>query len=364
MISFDQYLERIAAAGSTVELARLYCDYCFDTFGCNSYNYMPLYQPDDPRELLQRHETYGPDKMLDIVTTMMPILEQDVGMVEGHRPHPGHVINQNKLFDGPGGWQTKTAYNEFLRPYHIERQMTSFICDGELIVAVLSLSHTRQRLFNDREEAELERITVPTERAMQSLLHAGNHAAGPNQIAATLEEGLPVAACLFDQQARLQWISKPAVSRLGMRSARVSGALLLGGDHLPLELLRRLARRALAAPDGALYPDRRLERALLRPGERLALRRLPASPGRGAMVLASINRGPAPAVRRSPGGHDLTAREAEVARLAADGYTMLNIAGRLGIREATVHTHMKRVYRKLRVANRAQLACCVLGLQI
>lgn len=262
---------------------------------------------------------------------MMPILEKDVGMIEAYRPRQGHVFNQNKALDGPGGWQTKPAYNEFLRPHRIDRQMCAYICDGDLVLSVLSLSHTRKRIFNEDEERQLERITAPTERAIRSLLHAGNHAAGPNQIAATLEEGLPVAACLFDQQARLQWISKPAVSRLGMRSARVSGALLLGGDHQPLELMRGLVRRALAAPDGALYPDQGLERALLRPGERLALRRLPAAPGHGPMVLAAIAQGPAPAALRSPGSQQLTPREREVARLAAEGYTMLNIAGRLDL---------------------------------
>ena len=383
MLSFANYLERIAAAASTAEVAGLYGEYCLKRFGCNSYNYMPLYQPDDPRELVQRHEAHSPAEMLEMVTTMMPILENDVGMVEGHQPRRGRVLNLNKVFDGPDGWQTKKAYNEFLRPYRIDRQMCAYICDGGLVISVLSLSHTRNRLFNGDEERELERITAPTERAIRSLIHAGNHVARPNQIAATLEQGLATAACLFDQQARVQWISKPAVARLGMRSARVSGALLLGGDHQPLELLRRLARRALAAPEGALYPDQGLERALLRPGERLALRRLPAAPGRGLMVLATITPAPAeapqsapqptaqssahspipkPTVPYDPTGTPLTPREREVARLAAEGYTMLNIAGRLDIREATVHTHLKHIYRKLRVANRAQLTCRLRGL--
>jgi DNA-binding CsgD family transcriptional regulator len=295
--------------------------------------------------------------MLEMVTTMMPMMENDVGMIEAYRPRQGHVFNQNK---GVADWQTIPVYHEFLRPYRIDRQMCAYICDGDLVLSVLSLSHTRKRIFNEDEERQLERITAPTERAIRSLLHAGNRATGPNQIATVLEQGLPVTACLFDSQARLQWISRPAVARLGMRATRVSGALLLGGDHRPLELLRGLARSALAAPEGALYPDQRLERALLRPGERLALRRLPAAPGRGPMVLAAIAQGPAPTALRSPGSQQLTPREREVARLAAEGYTMLNIAGRLDIREATVHTHLKHIYRKLRVANRAQLACHVL----
>jgi DNA-binding CsgD family transcriptional regulator len=52
----------------------------------------------------------------------------------------------------------------------------------------------------------------------------------------------------------------------------------------------------------------------------------------------------------------LTSREAEVARLAADGSTDRQIAERLGVSVRTVHTHLTRVYAKLGVADRRQLA--------
>jgi DNA-binding NarL/FixJ family response regulator len=52
--------------------------------------------------------------------------------------------------------------------------------------------------------------------------------------------------------------------------------------------------------------------------------------------------------------------ESQVARLAAEGFTILNIASRLGIREATVRTHLRRVYVKLGVHGRAELACAFL----
>jgi DNA-binding CsgD family transcriptional regulator len=52
----------------------------------------------------------------------------------------------------------------------------------------------------------------------------------------------------------------------------------------------------------------------------------------------------------------LTFREAEVAALAAQGFSMINIATRLNISKNTVHTHMKRIYRKLDVFSRAELS--------
>lgn len=50
---------------------------------------------------------------------------------------------------------------------------------------------------------------------------------------------------------------------------------------------------------------------------------------------------------------ELSAREAEVLRLVADGCTNRAVASRLGIGEATVKTHLMHVYEKLGVGDRA-----------
>jgi DNA-binding CsgD family transcriptional regulator len=52
----------------------------------------------------------------------------------------------------------------------------------------------------------------------------------------------------------------------------------------------------------------------------------------------------------------LSTREGDIAALAAEGYSVLAIASRLGIAESTVSSHLKRVYRKLGVRSRAELA--------
>lgn len=52
----------------------------------------------------------------------------------------------------------------------------------------------------------------------------------------------------------------------------------------------------------------------------------------------------------------LTGRELQIARLAARGLTDVNIALTLGISEQTVGAHMRRIFLKLRINSRLQLA--------
>lgn len=61
-------------------------------------------------------------------------------------------------------------------------------------------------------------------------------------------------------------------------------------------------------------------------------------------------------VALAPAGVELTRREREIAELAARGATSREIGERLGLSHRTVENHLQRVYVKLGVANRTELA--------
>jgi DNA-binding CsgD family transcriptional regulator len=132
------------------------------------------------------------------------------------------------------------------------------------------------------------------------------------------------------------------LAALGMTSS--VNALLVTSDERCAGWLALSTR----VPEGEL---------IARDGARLArVARLAAATIERALKLAGDAGASLPRAGASPVPAVLAAREAEVARLVAAGMSDLAIASRLGIAEATVGTHVHRIYRKLGVHSRVELS--------
>ena len=93
--------------------------------------------------------------------------------------------------------------------------------------------------------------------------------------------------------------------------------------------------------------------------DRDSRRPLGVSVGMTLRRLGVSRRARGPRRRPASGWESLTASERDVSRLVAEGLTNREVAKRLHVSPHTVNTHLRHVFEKLCVSNRAALAATV-----
>jgi DNA-binding CsgD family transcriptional regulator len=160
-------------------------------------------------------------------------------------------------------------------------------------------------------------------------------------------------------------VPEQAIDRLEVLASKIDGPLvaahlanaraLLDGDPLALHQVvddyEAMDALALAAEAAAVLAD--LHRA--RDESRLAT----AALQRSAELAERVGGLHTPVLARGAGVERLTAREREVALLVANGWSSRDVADHLGVSTRTVETHLARVYRKLGITSRSELAAAL-----
>jgi len=175
------------------------------------------------------------------------------------------------------------------------------------------------------------------------------------------ERGQAAFAALAAHDAARLGATRPAARQLARLASECDG------DFIPL-----LARHATAAADGAASLLETASKDFEALGAQLLAAEAAAdaaraydAQGRPERARATANRARAlasecehartPALASLPDGFNLSSREEEVARLAADGLSNRDIAARLHVSVRTVDNHLHRTYIKLGVDGRDQL---------
>ena len=150
-------------------------------------------------------------------------------------------------------------------------------------------------------------------------------------------------------------------------AARVVMLTAFDTDDFLLEALRAGAVSFLlkdSPPEEVVQAvlDAAAERPRFSPEVLSRLVRLASAESNGTGVGPGGPLGPPSAGAEAPAPEGITGREWEVARLVAEGLANQEIGERLFMSVATVKTHLGRLYHKLQVTNRVQLAIRVLEL--
>jgi DNA-binding NarL/FixJ family response regulator len=198
---------------------------------------------------------------------------------------------------------------------------------GVLARAELARGHPRgAEAWIERGEATAQGLDLPL--TSSSILHA--------RALLALEHGDPgEAARLADQAADLADEVGASVVAARLRTLSGRGLAAAGDTDGAVDLLTR-AEQELAACGAAHLRDE-AARELRRLGRRVSARQRRGAPAGGGLQA-------------------LSGREREVAGLVAQGRTNRQIAAELYLSEKTVESHLSRVFSKLGVSSRAEVA--------
>ena len=253
------------------------------------------------------------------------------------------------------------SYNELWRKLRIERQVAMVFGTMEHSLGFACLTRSKkERPFSEEDLAKTVGLRAMAERALATVEKIDTPLREANQLLRTLSKTIPEPLILLDGNGRVLWVNEDAKLWLDIKQVFFGPNLTLHTSSWKMEIIKRIAREVFKNP--AFSPDpKALESIGIYPGRKeLFWRFIDDENKEPSKVLFCVSeqrpsRGNvlSPAVLKKFG---LTPREAEVAALAAQGFSMINIATRLNISKNTVHTHMKRIYRKLDVFSRAELS--------
>jgi DNA-binding NarL/FixJ family response regulator len=350
--------ERFAAAGDVRAIGEILGDACERALPFGSFGFAVL-EPgasERPCAILRSGEV-PVDWLLRRFPEILVAMERDLagGIAAG--------LSERRAFDIFEKYPAKSIENTEL----VQDHWRVIRCDQQLVAPLWRagvpvgyscvVRSRREARFTAADLRYYEELRVRAERALE-----GVAALGHGDLSRTLDalsQVFPHAAFLFDAAGRLRWMSDEGAERLGIAAIRVGAGRLIRGNGA----LEALSRRAAAlARDPAAEVQAGLRReGVLRRSERLAVRRF--GEGDGQLLLLAL----APALAARGAGDEATAPlpglgavESRVARLAAEGQTVLGISARLGVSAATVRTHLHRMYVKLGVHGRAELAFALL----
>jgi DNA-binding CsgD family transcriptional regulator len=291
------------------------------------------------------HERHTVDAMAAALIRGLPMTETEFGdgrrsaterLFRSRRP----AIDLNAMLE-PEGLERKTIFNEFWRPYHIERQLFAPLVAAGQPLGYLCLGRAMSEpQFQARQLRQAAWLGGHATCAIQRLRQSSH--GWTNEMLEALR-ALPMACALFDATPTLLWLSSMAQRVLGLSWAETTYTHILnptGG----LRAWHAAAQRAIESGHSVLHEgDLLLQRMTNEQGDVILVTQTGAT-------RASQQR-----IERVRALWTLTAREAEVLLELTHGGANKEIAKNLGCSFRTVEVHVASLLHKAGCASRTEL---------
>lgn len=338
-----RYQQQLAEGNTLADVQTALCDVIQAAVGASGIMFFPLYRGASPdtdvvlHSALIDHETAA-----RTAVTVFPKVERELGFISSFLRDKVRTRNVMQHY-GREYLEKTWFYNEILVPCKTEQVVSAFM-GSERPSALGYLCLTRSRTepsFTDRDLQQTEIIRRSAEETLRRILGTNGQSSTSSQILNVLAAGLPHASAVLDPDGRLVWANQAAEQKLGEKVWHVSGHFLLFSKSQEVERWREAVREARALDVNPFKADRHITvNRIDRPG----------NPPQYLVVDTEVEVTELSALKM------LSAREREIAKLAAQGFAPLNIGVLLSISTGTVRNHLKSIYKKLNVTSRVELA--------
>jgi DNA-binding CsgD family transcriptional regulator/GAF domain-containing protein len=284
---------------------------------------------DAESDFLANYESYGRDDD--------PVLE----FVVGHR----RAIDSTRASDRQR-WEASGARAALAEAGLCQSLEAPLIAAGELLGTINFARTDRDRAFatSDLIAARMisEQLSLAIERALRYEL-AGRRTSALESALDRIPEGVVISdldsRVIFCNRAAQRIVSGETAARARRVPDEVALAPITTDAALALKSGKRVHSHSIRRNNSAAH----------------LVAKSWLQDDRSGSVVTLVSQGEAPTAAAQPALAVLSAREREIARLVSEGLTSKQIAERAYITENTVKQHLKRIFAKTDVRNRAEL---------
>jgi DNA-binding CsgD family transcriptional regulator/PAS domain-containing protein len=284
---------------------------------------------------------------------------------EATRPHEGTALSGGPLTERsltPLDWNPTEAPNDFLLPDDIPYFMPARLHNSANKLVTLSFQRSRAQGPFQRADLDSFRRFIPhVTRALEIRDRLEQAQIRTDTLAQRLAGSLTFGVLVLDEEGKVVECNPVAKEVLqaadGIRSERGQPLWLRGAAGVKLAQLIATGIPSRPNSDGLLHVPRASGRSLsvvITPLPRITVAWFGVEPRWLALLFDPERRMrfSSALIARDLG---ISAGEAEIAAMIADGYSTIDVAQRRGVTEGTVRAQLKSIFRKTSIRSQSEL---------
>jgi len=335
--------ESLAQAVDTSDVTQALTQVILDTIGASGIVFYPLYRGAVPDSDVVLHSALiDKETAARLALSAFTTAEQELRFVDDYLRGTERTRDIMQHY-GRENMTRSRIYEEFLVPCKIDHAIAAFL-GSERATAVGYLLLTRSKKespFTVQDVDQVEIIRQAAEQTLCRILDKQGDSSTSSQILGVLTAGMPQASALLDGNGALVWANRAAEQKLGEQVWHVSGHFLMFSSSPVVDRWRDAVRETVSLRESPFRVD-----------PHLTVSRIDR-PNKSPLYLVVDTDVSA---ETESEWKSLSAREREIAKLAAQGFAPINIGVLLSISPGTVRNHLKSIYKKLRITSRVELA--------